>query len=278
MKIAQVEYSDPKSPRNFSQSLRDTGFAVLKGHPIPAKLLEEVYSGWADFFSRPSKQEYLFDSTRQSGFFPFRTENAKHSAVKDLKEFFHVYPGTVLPSVIQSSTIELRDQLIHLAEELLGWLQEQTDAEVRNRFSMPLPQMIEGSHLNLFRILHYPPLPGDIESGAVRAAAHEDINLITLLPAATTPGLEVRDVSNHWHRVPCDPGSIVVNAGDMLQLASNGYYRSTTHQVVNPKGEEAKSSRYSMPLFLHPRPDVLLGKEMKAKDYLEQRLKEIGLK
>jgi isopenicillin N synthase-like dioxygenase len=138
--------------------------------------------------------------------------------------------------------------------------------------------MIENSDANLFRILHYPPLTGEHEPGAVRAAAHEDINLITLLPAATAPGLEVKDSHGHWISVPCDPGNIIINAGDMLQLASEGYYKSTTHRVVNPPENEAKKSRYSMPLFLHPRSEAHLSPTLTAGEYLNQRLREIGLK
>ena len=111
----------------------------------------------------------------------------------------------------------------------------------------------------------------------MRAAAHEDINLITLLPAATAPGLEVLDTQGRWHSVKCDPGTIAINAGDMLQMASCGFFKSTTHRVVNPRGPEARLPRYSMPLFLHPRAEVRLSAEHTAKSYLEERLRELGL-
>ena len=143
---------------------------------------------------------------------------------------------------------------------------------------MPLRRMVEGSPQTLFRILHYPPLAGDEEAGAVRAAAHEDINLITLLVAATAPGLQVQDAGGRWLDVPADPGSVVVNSGDMLAMASGGHYRSTTHRVVNPAGEESRRSRLSMPLFLHPWPEVRLSATHTAREYLDERLREIGLK
>ena len=111
----------------------------------------------------------------------------------------------------------------------------------------------------------------------MRAAAHEDINLLTLLPAATAKGLEVKDANGKWQEVPCDPTAIVVNAADMLQMASQNYYPSTTHRVVNPDGIEAKKSRLSMPLFLHPRDEVMLADNFTANDYRLQRLREIGL-
>jgi isopenicillin N synthase-like dioxygenase len=136
---------------------------------------------------------------------------------------------------------------------------------------------VTDSQENLLRIIHYPPLQGTEEQGAIRAAAHEDINLITLLCSATAAGLEVKDTNGKWHQVPCDPGSIAINAGDMLQLASKGFYKSTTHRVMNPMGPQAKLPRYSMPLFLHPRPDVVLSEGVTAGEYLKQRLRDIGL-
>ena len=106
----------------------------------------------------------------------------------------------------------------------------------------------------------------------------DDINLITLLVAGTQPGLQVQDIENNWHDVPCDPGAIVINAGDMLQMASDGYYPSTTHRVTNPGKDIKNMSRYSMPLFLHPRDDIRLSERYTAGLYLNERLKEIGLK
>ena len=112
----------------------------------------------------------------------------------------------------------------------------------------------------------------------LRAAAHEDINLITLLVAGTRPGLEAKDKNGNWHEITTDPGTIIVNIGDMLKEVSRGYYPSTTHRVVNPSSEINNDSRYSMPLFLHPRDEVRLSKNYTANTYLKERLLEIGLK
>jgi isopenicillin N synthase-like dioxygenase len=165
--------------------------------------------------------------------------------------------------------------LIDLGVRLLEWIEAAAPDPVRRCFPEPLTGTIAGSRETLLRILHYPPITGGEEPGAVRAAAHEDINLITLLPAATAPGLEVKDLQGAWHAVSCDPGMIVVNSGDMLKEASRGYYPSTTHRVVNP--DERGVSRYSMPLFLHPRSDALLTPERTAGEFLTERLREIGL-
>lgn len=278
MKVKTVSYRSPAASREFTASLKDTGFAVIKDHPIPAELIQRSFQEWAEFFRGNAKHQYLFDPARQSGYFPFRSENAKDYGKKDLKEFFHHYPWGELPAETRKFTPLLFESLTTLAAELLGWVDDCTPPGVSALFTMPLRRMIEASPETLLRPIHYPPLDGSEEEGAVRAAAHEDINLITLLPAATAPGLQVRDTQGNWHDVPCDPGTIVVNSGDMLKEASGGYYPSTTHQVVNPRGPEARLPRYSMPLFLHARSEVRLSSRYTAGAYLNERLREIGLK
>mgnify|MGYP003322125414 FL=1 len=143
---------------------------------------------------------------------------------------------------------------------------------------MPLDRMIQDSKTNLLRIIHYPPLNGNEQKGEIRGAAHEDINLITVLVSGTQPGLQVQDTDGSWHDVSCDPGCLAINTGDMLQEASGGYYPSTTHQVINPSGVISNVSRYSMPLFLHPRDTIQLSDGYTARQYLDERLTEIGLK
>lgn len=277
MKIAKIDYRSKTASKEFAKSLSETGFAVIENHNITTDLLNETYKQWAHFFRDIGKHDYTFKPKSQTGYFPFKSENAKDSPIKDLKEFYHTYSSNDLPSNIeQESTIKIRNKLFAMALNLLQWLDRETPESIRNTYSSTLSSMAVGGN-TLFRILHYPPLPADAEVGAVRAAAHEDINLITLLPAATQAGLEVKDINGNWHAIDSDPGNIIVNVGDMLQLASQGYYKSTTHRVVNPIGEEAKNSRYSMPLFVHPRSEVMLSPEKSAEQYLNERLKELGL-
>lgn len=278
MDVLQVGYGAKDTGKRLASSLKDTGFAVLCDHPVSPDLVQGTYADWERFFAGPAKHDHTFDPHSQDGYFPFRSENAKGRTQKDLKEFFHVYPRTRLPERLSQRTRQLYDALSELAGELLGLIEEHTPDDVRLRLSRPLREMIEGSPHTLLRILHYPPLAGDEEEGAIRAAAHEDINLITLLVAATAPGLQVRDTGGVWRDVPADPGSIVVNAGDMLEMATGGYYRSTSHRVLNPSGKEAGRSRLSMPLFLHPRAEVRLSSSHTAGSYLEERLREIGLR
>lgn len=277
MNILSVSLASKEGPQQLVESFKNTGFAVVTHHGIPQDLIQKVYKEWTDFFASEAKFDFVFDKATQSGYFPFKSENAKDSPIKDLKEFYHYYPNKDLPSVFSKATTELRDALLDVGKTLLHWLDTHSPREVLQRFSTPLAGMSVGSDRNLFRILHYPPLTGGEEAGAIRAAAHEDINLITLLPASTEMGLEVKDAQGKWHAVPGNFGDIVINVGDMLQEASGGFYKSTTHRVVNPAGAAAKRPRYSMPLFVHPRADVKLSERYTADAYLNQRLKEIGL-
>ena len=278
MNVRKVNYKDQNAAHEFTRSLRETGFSVLTDHPVDMNLIETVYSEWADFFSSDNKNKYPYDPVRQDGFFPFKTENAKGQSLKDLKEFFHIYSWGRYPEELSNKTLDLYAQLLELTATLLGWIQVETPRDVSSLFSMPLPDMVTDSKTNLLRIIHYPPLDGKEEDGAVRGSAHEDINLITLLVAGTQPGLQVQDTNGNWHDISCDPGCLAINAGDMLQEASNGYFPSTTHQVINPDNQIDNKSRFSMPLFLHPRDEVVLSKKYTAKEYLDERLREIGLK
>jgi isopenicillin N synthase-like dioxygenase len=277
--IAKISYADPEAAKKFAQSLCDTGFAVITHHPISADTIFSTYDRWSQFFRSEEKHQFTFKKDEQSGYFPFKSEKAKDASVADLKEFFHIYPDTLLPDDTAPLSRELYAKLQVVATQLLGWLDQETPNNVKARWSMPLTEMIRETKLNLLRILHYPPIENQESSGAVRAAAHEDINLITLLVAASAPGLQVQDAQGQWYDVPSTPGDIVVNAGDMLQEVSDGFYKSTTHRVVNPTEPELqKTSRYSMPLFVHPRPEVVLSQRHTAGTYLEERLRELTLK
>ena len=218
--IQSIDYNNNSSPKAFEKSLCDTGFVTISNHPISHELIDKVYSEWEAFFSNDDKFKYLFDKNSQDGFFPFLTENAKDTTVKDLKEFYHIYPWGRYPKEISDATEILYKQLLELTSTLLGWIQEETPEKVKSNFSVPLDEMIIDSKTNLLRIIHYPPLDGSEEKGAIRGAPHEDINLITLLVAGTEPGLQVLDKNNNWHDVSCDPGSIAINIGDMLQELS----------------------------------------------------------
>jgi isopenicillin N synthase-like dioxygenase len=274
--VAVVDYTAADAPQDFTRSLRDTGFAVLVNHPLPWDLVEEIYAEWSAFFDSPAVLDYVVDPSAQEGYFPpDMSETAKGRAVRDLKEFFHVYPWSVFPSEVSGAALRYAEIATELAKTLLGWVEANTPDDVAARFSQPLASMIDGSRRTLLRVLRYPPLDGAEAEGAVRAAAHEDINLLTVLPAANEPGLELLDAQGRWFAVPCDPGSVAVNGGEMLDLASGGYYPATTHRVVNPTGEAATRPRMSLPLFLHPADDVILANGRTASSFLAERIREL---
>ena len=202
---------------------------------------------------------------------------AKGFTKKDIKEYYHFYPWGQCPEALRPQLAEYYDKANDLARELLGWIEDHSPEDVSKLYSQPLSNMIKDSDQTLLRVLHYPPLQGDEEPDAIRAAAHEDINLITILPAANEPGLQVKGKDGNWIDVPCDFGNLIVNIGDMLQEASGHYFPSTTHRVINPAGTDVTKSRISLPLFLHPRPDVVLSERHTAKSYLHERLKELGV-
>ena len=134
---------------------------------------------------------------------------------------------------------------------------------------------MDGSDHTLLRVLHYPPLLGAEEPDAVRAAAHTDINLLTLLPAATEPGLQIRRQDGSWQDVPCDFGLLIVNIGDMLAEASGHHYPSTVHRVLNPVGVAKAKPRISLPLFLHPQREVVLSERYTVGSYFDERMLEL---
>jgi isopenicillin N synthase-like dioxygenase len=276
MDVAVVDYAAPDAPAKFTESLRETGFAVLVNHPLPWPLVEQIYREWAALFDSPAVEKYLMDASGQTGWFPpDRSETAKGNSVRDLKEFFHVYDWSVYPDEVSDAALRYRAIATELARTLLDWVEANTPPEVAEGFSMPLSQMMNGSTRSLLRVLRYPPLTGDVPTGAVRAAAHEDINLLTVLPASDQAGLELLGTNGEWYPVPCDPGSLAVNGGEMLDLASGGYYPATTHRVVNPTGEAALRPRMSLPLFLHPADDVVLAQGRTAYEFLQQRIVEL---
>ncbi|NQY65456.1 MAG: isopenicillin N synthase family oxygenase [Alteromonadaceae bacterium] len=279
MQVQVVDYTAKDAPERFVQSLRETGFGVLINHPIKQELVESIYKNWHSFFSCEEKHDFTFDPEKQDGYFCTKTsETAKGHTQKDIKEYFHVYPWGRIPAQLRDKILNYYQLTSTLAAELLDWVETHSPANVSSLYSEALSHMIEDTPNTLLRILHYPPLTGDEEPDAIRAAAHEDINLLTILPAANEPGLQVQQQDGHWLDVPSDFGNLIINIGDMLQEASGGYFPSTSHRVINPTCQSSKKSRISIPLFLHPRSNVKLSEKHTQESYLLERLRELGVK
>ena len=275
--ILTIDYQSSELGLKLTQSLKNTGFAVIKNHPIDKMLISSIYDDWKSFFNSNSKNNYLFHKVKQDGYFPFMSENAKGSKIKDLKEFYHIYDWGRYPIEISDKTSILIKEFKNMAKHLLSEINLNSPLDIKSKFSIPLDTMIDKSAQNLLRVIHYPPLNNNENLESIRAGAHEDINLITLLVAGSQPGLQVLKKDNTWMDVSTSKDYIVINVGDMLQECSGGYYPSTTHRVINPS-QNKDISRYSMPFFVHARDDVVLSKKYTAKSYLEERLREIGLK
>lgn len=250
----------------FGDGLRTYGFGVVAEHPISAARIARAFELTQAFFALPeaTKRRYVVpESQGNRGYVPFGGERAVGARVADLKEFFHVGQArpaegsALLPNVWPAEVEGFRDELGSLyrdfestARALLGAIAHYLDLP-RDHFA----SMIDGGD-SVLRLIHYPPVPSDADPLAVRAGAHEDINLITLLAEGTTGGLELRRSDGSWMPVRSLRGQLVINAGDMLQHATHGRIRSTPHRVSNPSGPNV--SRYSIPFFTHPRPEVSL--------------------
>lgn len=305
LSLSDYTSGDAAKKEKFVQDLfhgiKDYGFIILKDHGVRTQLLAQAYDVLKKFYELPEakKLEYVSKSGGgQRGYTPFGKEHAKDSPVMDLKEFWHVgrelavdsplrarYPDNIWPSEFpEFKTIftELYNSLEvagrHMLEALTGPL------EVKKDF---FSEMIQDGN-SILRLLHYPPIPEGVDPRCLRAAPHEDINLITILPAATTSGLQLKDRDGKWLDVVSEPDTLIVDAGDMLSRICNDVIPSTTHQVVNPQ-DGTNGHRYSMPFFIHPHPDATLSclpsckgagakyADISSHDFLMQRLREIGL-
>jgi isopenicillin N synthase-like dioxygenase len=284
---------------------REWGFAGIRGHGVPQRLIDEAYDVFVQLFALPEdvkKHYHVAGSGGARGYTPFGVETAKGAKHFDLKEFWHVgreiadnskYREVMPPNLWPSEVPELRARgyALYQALDALG-------ARVLSALALHigLPEHYfadkTDSGNSILRPIHYPPITAD-DIPNVRAGAHEDINLITLLVGASAAGLEVKSKHGEWVPFTSDADTIVVNIGDMLQRLTNHVYPSTTHRVVNPPGEQARKPRYSTPFFLHPNPDFLIDvlpscvtadnpsrypEAITAQGYLEERLREIKLK
>ena len=287
----------------LGRSFAEYGFAVIRDHGIPQDLIARAEAKSKEFFALPeaTKRAYAIEGGGGArGYTPFGTEKAKDAEIFDLKEFWHV--GRTLPEGHQLAEFMAPNVW---PDEVDGF--EQTFTDLFAAFETAGLRVLEAIALHLglkrdffaptvedgnsvMRLLHYPPLPDDAPEGAIRAAAHGDINTITLLLGAEEAGLELLTKQGEWRAVDVPEGALVINVGDMLDRLTNGRLRSTTHRVVNPRGEAARRARYSMPFFLHFRPDYVIeplesciaeGEDapepISSHDYLLQRLREINL-
>lgn len=306
--VASVSLNDAeRDPQGFAQELGtsfvDYGFAIIRDHGISQELIDRAETQAKQFFALPEdvKRSYLIPGGGGArGYTAFGVETAKGGTASDLKEFWHVgrelvaghkfrdvMDDNVWPAEIEGfkeTFLELYDafdaaglKILAAIARFLGVDEDYFADTVRDGNSV-------------LRMLHY-PAQTEPTGNHIRAGAHEDINTITLLLGAEEAGLELKTKDGRWLPVSPKPGELVVNIGDMLQRLTNGRLRSTSHRVVNPAPERASHARYSMPFFLHFRPDFVIealpgtvpaGEAPKwppisSHDYLLERLREIKL-
>jgi len=254
----------------FGDALATFGFVTLDHHSIPAALVQQGFAAAAEFFALPDADKrgcVVPGSQGNRGYIPFGGERALGASVADLKEFFHVGqpcpPEGADPAVYADNVWHVGSLAFRQASLLpyaALYVVSLTALRAVARY-LELPEnhfadMAVGGN-SVLRVIHYPPVPAEVPPGAVRAAAHEDINLLTLLVESTAGGLQLLRRDGQWIPVHALDGQIVLDAGDMLQRCTNRRIPSTTHRVVNPDG--AHGPRYSMPFFTHPRPEVVLA-------------------
>lgn len=276
--VQHVDMQSTGAATAFAESIHHTGFAILRNHPISTELLSRINDQWRGFFAGEDKYNYQFPRRPdgdQHGYFSLEvSERAVGKTVKDIKEFFHAAPGSPMPEALEPDIVAYRRDAITLGRQLLDWLQQALPTDCLYDPSVKLAETLQDEP-SVLRLLHYPPLKGDEPPGSVRAAAHEDINFITLLPVALEPGLQVRSKTGEWLDLHGKSGEIIVNTGDMLQEMTGGFLPSTTHQVVNPPSSASNISRISMPFFLAPDLNLRLSERYTAGEYLAERLAEI---
>lgn len=293
-----------KFVREIGQAYENIGFVALRGHFMDEELAQSLYNAVRSFFSLPEKTKRKYEiegSGGQRGFTSFKKEHAKGRSEGDLKEFWHFgqqighdskYKG-IYPENVE---VEELPDFNRLGNEVYKAL-EKTGVYVLRALAIHLGldehyfdyYVKEGN--SILRAIHYPPITGE-PNDAVRAAEHTDINLITLLMGAQGEGLQVRNRKGEWIPVVAKPGELIINVGDMLSRHTNERLVSTVHRVVNPPREEWSAARFSIPFFMHPVSDMRLDclencidddhprkfKDITAGDFLDQRLREIGLK
>lgn len=289
--------------RQMGSALEDIGFFAVVHHGVDLELIQSAYWVAQQFFALPESVKRRYEDPLlkgQRGFTCFGREHAKDHPVPDLKEFWHLgrepSPNHPTPSAYAANLHPLEVPDFHPVMARLYQQLESCAAHLLEACALYLGEprtllrdMATASD-TILRVIHYPPIPANAPVASLRSAPHEDINLLTLLCEATTAGLELLQRDGTWLPIPALQGQIIVDSGDMLQQLTNGLLKSTTHRVTNPTDE--RSRRFSIPFFVHPRSEVDLTPlpgciartggvqrfpNLTAGEYLEQRLREIGL-
>ena len=303
IRLALVEADPAAAARAFGAAFERTGFAVVADHGIDAALIDRALAATRAFFALPEAVKRRYHVPGQGGargLTPFGIETAKGQTAADLKEFWHMGrdlpPGHAYRAVMPDNLWP--DEIPDFEAAMRAFYTALDRAGTRILTAIALYLGLAADFFDdpvcdgnsVLRLLHYPPVVAG--SAGVRAGAHEDINVITLLLGADEAGLQLLGRDGAWLEIEAPPGTLVCNIGDMLQRLTNHVLPSTTHRVVNPVAARAGVARYSTPFFLHFRPDYSIKtlpgcvsaanpdrypEAITAEAFLQQRLREIGL-
>ena len=295
---------DAHFAKALSAAYQEYGFVIIQNHGIDKRVIDRCVECFQRFFALPDAEKRRYQLPKGGGargYTPFGIETAKGAKHHDLKEFWHVgrelppghpYARDMAPNIWVDSIPGFRETTLSLFESFDA-LGRKLLAPIAQNLGLASNYFDDKVNLgnSILRVIHYPPMPPE-PTPSVRAGAHEDINVITLLLGAEEPGLEVLSKKGEWLPINPAPGSLVCNVGDMLQRLTNRKLRSTTHRVVNPPRDRASKARYSLPFFLHFNPDFLIETlpqcvdaqhpnqfpvPITAQDFLQERLREIKL-
>jgi len=302
--LSDFENGDAATRTAFIKKLGDAfhgiGFVGVTGHGIPKSLIDDFYVAAKKFFAMETdvKRNYeIAGAAGQRGYTSFGKEKAKQSKVADLKEFFQIGQETATMSADERNPdVAEVPEFMQLGRQLYRQFEEKGNSllqAIALHLDLPIDYFSNFTKdgVSILRAIHYPPISSEPAS-AIRAEQHEDINLITLLVGASAGGLQLQNSEGEWLEIVPENDEIVINVGDMLQRLTNNYLKSTTHRVVNPPRDQWHKPRLSIPFFLHPRPEMSLNvldscvsadnpqhyEPITAGGYLDQRLREIGLK
>lgn len=287
---------------DLGNAFENIGFVILKGHYLTAEHTAKLYSQIKQFFALPVSEKEAYEIPNlagQRGYTSFGKESAKGKKEGDLKEFWHFgqyRKNENGPQYPENVYVEQLPEFNVVGKEIYQRL-EKTGLSVLQAIALHLGlnEHYFDDYVNygnsILRAIHYPPITEEPKN-AVRAAAHGDINLITLLMGAEGKGLQVLTKDNEWIDAIAGEGELIINMGDMMARLTNNRLKSTLHQVVNPPKTLWGTSRYSVPFFLHPSPNMSLNcledcineenpkayQDCTAGEFLDERLKELGLK
>jgi isopenicillin N synthase-like dioxygenase len=269
--------------KNFSaelhQALKTYSFCILSPPvaDISPEFLSRIYTCYKAFFDTDEKHSFEYDHDVHDGFISLDlSEKALGHPQKDLKEFFQYFPWGRCPDALTQLSIKLFKQLNDLSAQCISAIEAEMPKSIK--LTMPLSKMIKGSSRTLLRFSHFPPTEDiDVPPKTLRAAEHSDINLISIQPTASIPGLECKMPDGSWKLIENQPGAMFVGVGEMLSQCTQGVYKPCRKRVLLPTAQNKHFSRISAILFLHPRSDVLIEAGQTASNILNKRLVELGL-